>query len=47
MHSDIYVAMVNSRVAIELEEEVMVRLDETIASSEQEKAGRKMPTCPS
>jgi hypothetical protein len=41
MYAGVYAAMVKSRVAIELEEEVMVMLDGTITSCEQEKAGRK------
>ncbi len=36
-----YAAMVNSSVAIEVEEEVMVRLDGAITSSEEENAGKK------
>jgi hypothetical protein len=41
MYAGVYAAMVQSRVAIELEEEVMVRLDGTITLDEKEKAGRK------
>jgi hypothetical protein len=38
VHSGVYAAMVNSRVAIEVEEEVILRLDETVTSSEEENA---------
>jgi hypothetical protein len=41
MYAGVYAALVQSQVAIELEEEVMVRLDGTITSNEKEKAGRK------
>jgi hypothetical protein len=41
MYAGVYAAMVSSRVAIELEEEVMVRLDGSITSNKEEQAGRK------
>jgi hypothetical protein len=41
MYSGVYAAMVKSRVAVELEEEVMVRLDGTITTNKDEQARRK------
>ena len=40
MYDCVYAAMVNGRVAIQLEEEVMVRSDGTITSEEKEMVGR-------
>lgn len=41
MYSGVYAAMVKGRVAVELEEEVMVRSDGTITTNNGEQAGRK------
>jgi hypothetical protein len=41
MYDHVYAAMVKSKVAIELEEEVMLRLDGTITENEEESTGRK------
>jgi len=41
MYSGVYAAMVKSRVAVELEEEVMVRLDGAITTNKDEQARRK------
>jgi hypothetical protein len=41
MYDHLYSAMVRSKVAIELEEEVMVKLDGTITDNEDESTGRK------
>ncbi len=41
MYSGVYAAMVSSRVAIVLVEEVMVRLDVSITSNKEEQIGRK------
>jgi hypothetical protein len=40
MYAGVYGAKVSSRVTIELEEEVMVRLDGTITANKEEQAGR-------
>jgi len=42
MHHHVYSAMVDSKVAIQLEEEVWVKLDGTITQHEEESTGRKM-----
>jgi hypothetical protein len=49
MYFGVSAAKVNSRVAIEVEEEVMARLDGTITSNEEEKEDRRtkyLLTCP-
>jgi hypothetical protein len=41
MYNGVYAAMVQSRVAIKLEDEVMVKLDGSITSNAEEQVGRK------
>jgi hypothetical protein len=41
MYRGVYAALVNANVAIELEEEVFIRLDGTITEKEEESVGRK------
>jgi hypothetical protein len=42
MYDHVYSAMVNSKVAIQLNEEVWVKLDGTITQNEEESSGKKM-----